>query len=112
MSKAKTTSNPKHLQPVSNNQPIELANSPAAWHRLDARIEKAVDAICQHDDQEVVDALLLITDLLGNSSFTSRLRDGVLCAVQKYTYRHTTECEMALQQYLDRLNPARKRSAS
>lgn len=109
MSTRKSTTKHKHLQPVANNQPIELANNPATWRKLNERIEKAVNDVCASGDFDAVDGLLLITDLLGNPEFDHVSREGVLNSIQSYAFRFTKYGENALQEYLDRLNPVRKR---
>lgn len=102
----------KHLQPVPDNKPIELATTPAAWQKLDQRLERAIEIICGYDDNEAANSLLLIIDLLGNPEFDPVSRNGVFHAIQKYTFLHTGECERSLQSHLDQLNPIRKRRSA
>lgn len=111
MASTKTTRKRTHLQPVPD-KPIELANSEASWRKLDAKIELAVQRICQHYDAETTEALLMLIDLLTNPDYDKQNRDMIATGAQRAAFRYTPEFEQAQQDYLDRFNLVRGRQVS
>lgn len=100
-----------HLQPVPD-KPIELANSEASWRKLDVKIDRAVQQICQHYDSATTEALLMLIDLLTNPDYDKQNREMIAISAQRTAFRYTPEFEQAQDDYLDRLSLTRKKEAS